>query len=98
MELYADKIAQNEQKIQQLTKNIRRDTEKRKKLMEENDRLSYLSICAKYNCNGHELLEILKREHEQAEKTKSSKSSDKKNSDSSEDEGFFGETLPLIND
>ena len=80
MELYADRIAQNEQKIQQLTKNIKRDTDKRKKLMEENDRLSYLSICEQYNCNGRELIEILNREHQQAEKLKSSKVSEKETS------------------
>ena len=72
MELYADKIAQKEQKIEQLTQNIKRDTDKRKKLIEENNRLSYLSICEQYNCNGRELLEILAHEHQQAEKLKAS--------------------------
>ena len=77
MELYADKIAQNEQKIKQLTDNIKRDTDKRKKLIEENNRLSYLSICEQYNCNGRELLEILAHEHQQAEKMKASGLTDK---------------------
>jgi len=77
MELYADKIAQNEQKIKQLTDNIKRDTDKRKKLIEENNRLSYLSICEQYNCNGRELLEILAHEHQQAEKLKASGLTDK---------------------
>lgn len=39
--LYSEKIADNDRKIEQLSKNIKRDTEKRKKLMEENARLSY---------------------------------------------------------
>lgn len=77
MKLYADKIALNEQKIKQLTDNIERDTEKRKKLIDENNRLSYLSICEKYNCGGRELFEILAREHEQAEKIKASGLSEK---------------------
>ena len=37
--LYSEKIAENDRKIEQLSKNIKRDTEKRKKLMEENARL-----------------------------------------------------------
>ena len=36
--LYSEKIAENDRKIEQLSKNIKRDTEKRKKLMEENGR------------------------------------------------------------
>lgn len=36
MALYSEKIAENDRKIEQLSKNIKRDTEKRKKLMEEN--------------------------------------------------------------
>ena len=32
--LYSEKIAENDRKIEQLSKNIKRDTEKRKKLME----------------------------------------------------------------
>ena len=43
--LYSEKIAENDRKIEQLSKNIKRDTEKRKKLMEENARLSYQAIC-----------------------------------------------------
>ena len=39
MAVYSEKIADNDRKIEQLSKNIKRDTEKRKKLMEENSRL-----------------------------------------------------------
>lgn len=52
MALYSEKIAENDRKIEQLSKNIKRDTEKRKKLMEENARLSYQAICEQYNCTG----------------------------------------------
>lgn len=97
MELYADKIAQNEQKIQQLTKNIKRDTEKRRKLIEENDRLSYLSICGDYNCSGRELLEILAHEHQQAEKLKASGLTDNGSANSSSTDVLFEKNLPLIN-
>ena len=105
MELYADKIAQNEQKIQQLTKNIKRDTEKRRKLIEENDRLSYLSICGDYNCSGRELLEILAHEHQQAEKMKASGLTDKEidkltdngSADSFNADMHIEKNLPLIN-
>ena len=65
--LYSEKIAENDRKIEQLSKNIKRDTEKRKKLMEENARLSYQAICEQYNCTGQDLLDILSREHQQAE-------------------------------
>ena len=65
--LYSEKIAENDRKIEQLSKNIKRDTDKRKKLMEENARLSYQAICEQYNCTGQDLLDILSREHQQAE-------------------------------
>ena len=65
--LFSEKIADNDRKIEQLSKNIKRDTEKRKKLMEENARLSYQAICEQYNCTGQDLLDILSREHQQAE-------------------------------
>ncbi len=65
--LYSEKIAENDRKIEQFSKNIKRDTEKRKKLMEENARLSYQAICEQYNCTGQNLLDILSREHQQAE-------------------------------
>ena len=67
MAVYSEKIADNDRKIEQLSKNIKRDTEKRKKLMEENARLSYQAICEQYNCTGQDLLDILSREHQQAE-------------------------------
>lgn len=74
--LYSEKIAENDRKIEQLSKNIKRDTEKRKKLMEENVRLSYQAICEQYNCTGQDLLDILSREHQQAEMLQTSGLSD----------------------
>ena len=74
--LYSEKIADNDRKIEQLSKNIKRDTEKRKKLMEENARLSYQAICEQYNCTGQDLLDILSREHQQAEMLQTSGLSD----------------------
>ena len=65
--LYSEKIAENDRKTEQFSKNIKRDTEKRKKLMEENARLSYQAICEQYNCTGQDLLDILSRDHQQAE-------------------------------
>ena len=65
--IYSEKIADNDRKIEQLSKNIKRDTEKRKKLMEENARLSYQAICEQWGCTGQDLLDILSREHQQAE-------------------------------
>lgn len=72
MTLYIEKIEQNEMKIAQLTKTIESSKAKRKKLMDENARLSYLSITEEYNCDGRELLEILAREHEHSVKLKAS--------------------------
>ena len=74
--LYSEKIAENDRKIEQLSKNIKRDTEKRKKLMEENAQLSYQAICEQYNCTGQDLLDILSREHQQAEMLQTSGLSD----------------------
>lgn len=74
--LYAEKIAENTRKIEQLTRNIKRDTEKRKKLLEDNAHLSYLAICEQYNCTGQDLLDILSREHQQAEMLQTSGLSD----------------------
>ena len=74
--VYSEKIAENDRKIEQLSKNIKRDTEKRKKLMEENARLSYQAICEQYNCTGQDLLDILSREHQQAEMLQTSGLSD----------------------
>ena len=74
--LYSEKIAENDRKIEQLSKNIKRDTDKRKKLMEENARLSYQAICEQYNCTGQDLLDILSREHQQAEMLQTSGLSD----------------------
>lgn len=70
MALYIEKIEQNEMKIAHLTKTIESSKAKRKKLMDENARLSYLSITEEYKCDGRELLEILAREHEHSAKLK----------------------------
>lgn len=45
-------------------KTIQRSMAKKKKLMEENARLTYTSLYEQYNSSGLELLEILKREQE----------------------------------
>ena len=74
--LYSEKIADNDRKIEQLSKNIKRDTEKRKKLMEENARLSYQAICEQWGCTGQDLLDILSTEHQQAEMLQTSGLSD----------------------
>ena len=76
MAIYLEKIEENDKKIAQLERNIKRDTEKRKKLMEENARLSYQAICEQYNCTGQDLLDILSREHQQAEMLQTSGLSD----------------------
>ena len=44
--------------------------------MEENARLSYQTICEQYNCTGQDLLDILSREHQQAEMLQTSGLSD----------------------
>ncbi|MCM1219637.1 MAG: hypothetical protein NC548_34590 [Lachnospiraceae bacterium] len=66
MALYLEKISENEQKIQKLEESIKRDTAKKKKLTEENARLTYLSLCEQYNSSGRDLLDILASEHEKA--------------------------------
>ncbi len=80
MALYLDKISENEQKIKKLEESIKRDTAKREKLTEENARLTYLSLCEKYNSSGRDLLDILANEHEQAISLKISDTSDDENS------------------
>lgn len=64
MALNLERIAENEQKIAKLDKTIQRSMAKKKKLMEENARLTYTLLCEQYNSSGLELLEILKREQE----------------------------------
>lgn len=66
MALYIEKISENEQKIQKLEESIKRDTAKKKKLTEENARLTYLSLCEQYNSSGRDLLDILASEHKKA--------------------------------
>ncbi len=80
MALYLDKISENEQKIKKLEESIKRDTAKKKKLTEENAKLTYLSLCEQYNSSGRDLLDILASEHEQAVSLKTSDTSDKENS------------------
>ena len=74
--VYTEKIAENERKIEQLSRNIKRDTEKRKKLMEDNAHLSYLALCEKYQCKGQNLLDVINAEHQQVEQLKASGLSD----------------------
>lgn len=70
MALYDKKIENYTKKTEQLERNIRRDTEERKKLLSEISRLRYLSLCEKLNCDGEELETLLAREHEQIQKMK----------------------------
>ncbi len=70
MALYDKKIEQYSKKAEQLERNIRRDTEERKRLLSEISRLRYLSLCEKLNCNGEELETLLAREHEQIQRMK----------------------------
>jgi len=80
MALYLEKIAENKQKIQKLEESIKRDTARKKKLTEENARLTYLSLCEQYNSSGRDLLDILAHEHEQAVSLKTSDTTDDENS------------------
>lgn len=80
MALYLDKISENEQKIKKLEESIKRDTAKKKKLTEENAKLTYLSLCEQYNSSGRDLLDILANEHEQAVSLKISDKFDAENS------------------
>ena len=70
MALYDAKIAKFSKKAEQLERNIRRDTEKRRRLLSEITRLRYLSLCEKLNCDGEELETVLAREHEQIQNMK----------------------------
>ena len=65
-----EKIAQNEQKIIQLEKNIKRDTEKCKKLIDENERLNYQALCQEFRCSGTELFDMITLEHDQIQAIK----------------------------
>lgn len=65
-----EKITQNEQKIHQLEKNIKRDTEKRKKLIDENERLNYQALCQEFRCSGTELFDMITFEHDQIQAIK----------------------------
>ena len=70
MALYDAKIERFSKKAEQLERNIRRDTEKRRRLLSEITRLRYLSLCEKLNCDGEELETVLAREHEQIQNMK----------------------------
>ena len=70
MALYGAKIEKFSKKAEQLERNIRRDTEKRRRLLSEITRLRYLSLCEKLNCDGEELETVLAREHEQIQNMK----------------------------
>lgn len=72
MSLYDKKIEQFSNRIEQLDLNIKRDTEKRKKLESEIARLRYLSLCEKLNCDGNTLEAVLAREHDQIQRLKAS--------------------------
>ena len=52
MGLYDAKIEKYCKKVEQLERNIKRDTEERRRLLSEIDRLRYLSLCEKLNCQG----------------------------------------------
>ena len=57
MAIYLEKIEENNKKIAQLERNIKRDTEKRKKLMEDNRILSYNALCERYNCDARSIVD-----------------------------------------
>ena len=50
MGLYDARIEKFSKKVEQLERNIKRDTEERRRLLSEIDRLRYLSLCEKLNC------------------------------------------------
>ena len=101
MALYLDKISENEQKIKKLEESIKRDTAKKKKLTEENAKLTYLSLCEQYNSSDRDLLDILANKHKQAVSLKISDAPDSGNgetddfsdgtSDTPEQNSFFGD-------
>ena len=70
MALYDAKIEKFSKKAEQLERNIKRDTEERRRLLSEITRLRYLSLCEKLNCDGEELETVLAREHEQIQNMK----------------------------
>ena len=70
MALYDEKIEKFSKKAEQLERNIKRDTEERKRLLSEITRLRFLSLCEKLNCDGEELETMLAREHDQIQRLK----------------------------
>ena len=79
MSLYTERIAENEEKIEKLTNNIKRETARLKKLKAENDRLAYTALCEEYNCSGQKLVDILIRQRELTEKSETAGSVDSVN-------------------
>ena len=61
------KNVQPDEKINKLTKRIRKDTEECEKLSEQKALLIYQSLCKKYSCEGQSLADMIAREHEQLE-------------------------------
>ncbi len=70
MALYDVKIERFTRRAEQLDRNIKRDTEERKRLLSEIERLRYLSLCEKLNCEGENLTVLLAREHDQIQRLK----------------------------
>ena len=77
MAIYLEKIEENNRKIAQLEKNIKRETEERKRLLSEITKLRYLQLCDKLNCDGEELVTVLAKEHDQIQKMKDRGMTDK---------------------
>jgi predicted RNase H-like nuclease (RuvC/YqgF family) len=77
MALYDAKIERFSKRAEQLEKNIKRETEERKRLLSEITKLRYLQLCDKLNCDGEELVTVLAKEHDQIQKMKDRGMTDK---------------------
>jgi len=91
MGIYTEKRDQLNEKIKELERHIERDTAKKKKLTEENAKLTYLSLCEQYKSSGRDLLDILANEHEQAVSLKISDTPDDENSSADNVEIYISE-------
>ena len=89
MALNLDRIAENERKITKLDDVIKRTTAKKKKLMEENARLTYMSLCEQYNSSGLELIELLTREQTASEDKAADKSKNVDSEDNKDQLSFY---------
>ena len=98
MALYDTKIVKLRKKVKQLERSIRNDTEERKRILSEIDRLRYLSLCEKMNCEGEELETILAREHGQIQKLKDRGLSDEDIDALGDSEGDFTTPCSKEND